>query len=177
MCSSGTSPDWCTNAAPNVTRRNTFIFQEMSGSSTRNSGLFLATLESTSHCCKLLRSSVVNYPINEGRSQTGDGGGDSTPGDGVGGEGDGDWGLSAGGGTCTSKGILIGMGATTPSTSSCCPTSTSPSRISSQKSSWSILQYGKLQNTKIRPRALIPTPLFIDPLTSLITAALRLIDS
>ena len=105
-------------------------------------------------------------------------GGDGTSGDGVGWEGDGDCELSAGGATCTSKGVSIGLGATTPTTFSCYPTSNS-----SSDTPRSTLHIGPSYNKKnsdnetTTPLALIPTPLFDDFVTSLIPAALHLIDS
>ena len=75
--------------------------------------------------------------------------------EGLGGGGEGDSGLSATRPTCTSKGISIGWGATS---------STSSSDTSSKESSCSILQQQNIRLPSYNPPALTPTPLLDDSL-------------
>ena len=114
-------------------------FADIHGYSRRKSGITRRLLTSTAHCCNSVISSAVKNPIKLGASPC-CGYGDSSTGNGEGRDGDGDSGLSATPAT-TSKGILTGRDATTPTTTSSCSISTSLSEFSSKcPSYWSILQ-------------------------------------
>ena len=160
---------------------------EISGSSRRKSGVPRRLWASTAHCSNSVMSSAVKKPIKEGAfpncgcgdpgpgeaagETAGDGSGDD------GGEGDGDSGFSATPGTTTSKGILIGWGATTITTTSSCSTSNSLSEFSSKYSSYcwfSILQQQHIKSRNYDPPALMPTPLLDDFVIFLIIPTLHL---